>query len=229
MKLLYGTGNPAKLEFMRRALAGLQAGGCAEEEHSIEELQENLKEALEIVGLEDMDRKAPPAAEAGASPLENARQKALAYYRFYKIPVFSCDSGLYFDGLPDEVQPGVHVRTINGKYLSDEEMQEYYGGLARKYGDLRARYHNAICLVMDEEHIYECMDESLVSKAFLITAVPYSKVLHKGFPLDSLSIDLETGKYFYELEDKKLDQLAVEEGCREFFRKLLSGKDMPVS
>ena len=32
----------------------------------------------------------------------------------------------YFDNVPDEIQPGVHVRTINGKYLSDEEMLAYY-------------------------------------------------------------------------------------------------------
>lgn len=25
--------------------------------------------------------------------------------------------GLYFDNVPDEDQPGVHVRTVNGKYL----------------------------------------------------------------------------------------------------------------
>ena len=86
MKLLYGTGNPAKLESMRRRLADLD---------------------LEILGLGDMDRKAPKVPEDGNSPLENARQKALAYYDFFGIPVFSCDSGLYFEGLPQELQPGV--------------------------------------------------------------------------------------------------------------------------
>lgn len=201
MKLLYGTGNPAKLESMRRALADLHF-------------------FIEILGLRDMGREVPVISETGKSPLENARQKALAYYNFYQMPVFSCDSGLYFEGLPDEVQPGVHVRTVNGKYLNDEEMLEYYGGLAKKYGNLKARYHNAICLVMDREHVYECMDESLMSKVFLITASPYAKVLHTGFPIDSLSVDIETGKYFYELGEDEMNQLAVEDGFREFFRKL---------
>lgn len=201
MKLLYGTGNPAKLESMRRALADLPV-------------------FIEILGLRDMGREAPVVSETGKSPLENARQKALAYYDFYQMPVFSCDSGLYFEGLPDEVQPGVHVRTVNGKYLNDEEMLEYYAGLAKKYGNLKARYHNAICLVMDREHVYECMDESLMSKVFLITASPYTKVLHKGFPIDSLSVDIETGKYFYELGEDEMNQLAVEDGFREFFWKL---------
>lgn len=200
MKLLYGTGNPAKLDFMRRALTGI---------------------GIELAGLPDMDKKAPPVPEDGRTPLENARQKAHAYYEFYGVPVFSCDSGLYFEGLPEEVQPGVHVRTVNEKYLSDEEMQTYYGGLAEQYGGIRARYQNGICLILDRDHIYESMDESLTSKAFLIVSAPYSKVEHKGFPLDSLSVDIETGKYFYELGEGKVDQLAVEEGCRAFFRRLM--------
>ena len=111
-KLLYGTGNPAKLESMRRRLGGLQ---------------------VEILGLEDMEREAPDVSEDGCTPLENARKKALAYHLFYGIPVFSCDSGLYFEGLPEELQPGVHVRTVNGRYLTDGEMLEYYSSMAEKY------------------------------------------------------------------------------------------------
>jgi 8-oxo-dGTP diphosphatase len=224
MKLLYGTGNAAKLEVMRRALAGLVTGS----ELSAREGGEfYMGEPLEILGLSDMEREAPPVPEDGSSPLENARQKALAYYAFFGVPVFSCDSGLYFEGLPEAIQPGVHVRTVKGKYLTDEEMQAYYGGLAAKYGDLRARYHNAICLVLDRDHVYECMDESLVSEVFLITSKPWSGVRRKGFPLDSLSVDVRTGKYYYELEQEYVDssianadELALDEGFRGFFRKL---------
>lgn len=198
MRLLYGTGNAAKLESMRRRLAQLD---------------------LEILGLGDMDRPAPSVREEGATPLENARQKALAYYEAFCIPVFSCDSGLYFEGVPEEIQPGVHVRTVGGRYLTDEEMLEYYGGLARKYGDLRARYKNAISLVLDRDHIYESMDDSLASRVFLLTAVPHSQILHRGFPLDSLSVDAGTGKYFYDLGESETDQVAVDDGFIDFFRK----------
>lgn len=201
MKLLYGTGNPAKLEHMRRRLAGLN---------------------IEILGLKDMDKEAPEIPENGSSPLENARQKALAYYHFYGIPVFSCDSGLYFEGVPEEIQPGVHVRTVNGRCLTDQEMLDYYSSLAKKYGNLKARYRNAICLVLDPEHIFESMDESLASKYFLLTAVPHSQIRHRGFPLDSLSVDPETGKYFYDLPEKKADPTAIEDGFLRFFTEHLS-------
>ena len=44
------------------------------------------------------------------------------------------DNNLYIEGLPDEKQPGTHVRRINGKELNDEEMIEYYSKLGNEYG-----------------------------------------------------------------------------------------------
>ncbi len=130
MKLLYGTGNPAKLSAMNSRLEQLD---------------------IELIGLNDLKVEGysfPKVSENGNTPLENARLKALAYYEAFHMPVFSCDSGLYFDDVPNEVQPGVHVRNVNGKCLSDEEMIEYYTGLVKRYGNLVARYRNAICFVI---------------------------------------------------------------------------------
>ncbi len=199
MKLLYGTGNPAKLAAMGRRLEKL---------------------GIELIGLQELDREIPHVPEEGKTPLENARQKATAYYRALHMPVFSCDSGLYFDNVPDEVQPGVHVRTVQGKYLSDEEMISHYSGLARKYGNLSARYKNAVCLVLDEKHIYEAMDPSMESGRFLLTWKPH-KIRKQGFPLDSLSLEVGSGKYYYDIQKEKLDQVAVEDGFLDFFRRVL--------
>lgn len=207
MKLLYGTGNPAKLESMKTRLAQLD---------------------IELLGLQDLvaeGKNIPKVPEDGNTPLENARQKAIAYYEAFQIPVFSCDSGLYFDDVPDELQPGVHVRNINGKCLSDDEMIEYYTGLVRKYGKLKARYKNAICFVKDREHIYEAMEPSMASEPFLLTDRPHSTVRKQGFPLDSLSVDSKTGQYYYDLPPDRLDQVAVEDGFLMFFRKVLALKN----
>lgn len=206
MKILYGTGNPAKLSSMK---------------HRLEKLN------IELIGLNDIKEKGieiPEVPEDGNTPLENARQKATAYYEAFHIPVFSCDSGLYFDNVPDEVQPGVHVRTVNGSYLSDEQMIEYYSGLAKQYGNLTARYKNAICFVMDENHTYEAMEPSMESEKFIITDTPHSSIRKKGFPLDSLSIDIKTNKYYYDLPTDRLEQVAVEDGFLMFFQEVL-GKD----
>ena len=167
----------------------------------------------------------PRVPEDGNTPLENARQKAAAYYKAFGMPVFSCDSGLYFDDVPDEVQPGVHVRNRNGKCLSDDEMIAYYAGLAQKYGNLKARYKNAICFVRDEAHIYEAMEPSMESEPFLLMDRPHSAIRKEGFPLDSLSVDIKTGQYYYDLPPDRLDQVAVEDGFLEFFRRVLALKN----
>ena len=200
--MLYGTGNPAKLNAMKKRLSGL---------------------GITLVGLKDLGCEIPEGVEDGKTPLENARKKAVAYFEAFRIPVFSCDSGLYIDGVPENEQPGVHVRRVNGKVLSDEQMIVHYSSLAKKYGNPTARYRNAICFVEDEKHIYEAMEPSMGSSAFILTSKPYP-VMKKGFPLDSLSVDIKTGKYYYELTGNELDRLAVEDGFAEFFRKILFEK-----
>lgn len=203
MKLLFGTGNQAKLSVMRNRLDKL---------------------GIELVGLNDLKAEGiyiPEVAENGITPLENARQKALAYFEAFQMPVFSCDSGLYFDDVPDEIQPGVHVRNINGKCLSDEEMVTYYTGLAQKYGNLMAEYRNAICFVVNKEHIYESFEPDLSSEKFIITDKPHSAIRKKGFPLDSISIDMKTGKYYYDMTVEECRKFAVEDGFLKFFERVL--------
>ena len=204
MKLLYGTGNLAKLSAMRNRLEQLD---------------------IELIGLNDLRAEGkiiPEVIEDGNTPLENARLKAMAYYEAFQIPVFSCDSGLYFDNVPDEVQPGVHVRNVNGKCLSDDEMIDYYSGLVKAYGNLVARYRNAICFIMDDIHIYEAMEPSMESEKFILTDKPHSTVRKEGFPLDSISLDIKTNKYYYDLPEDKLEQVAVEDGFLEFFKNILN-------
>lgn len=195
MRLLYATTNPAKYTAMRDALQPL---------------------GISLASLRDMEQ-VPVAPEEGGSPLENARQKALFYYDHYRVPLFSCDSGLYLEGLPRELQPGLHVRSPQGVYLDDQAMMDYYGGLAARYGDLTARYRNAVCLVLDREHVYESMEESLASRRFLLTARPH-EIRRPGFPLDSLSRRLEDGAYYYDVNAHDADDLVGYEGFVEFFR-----------
>lgn len=204
MKLLYGTGNKAKLSVMKNRLE---------------------KIGIELVGLNDLRAEGkivPEVIEDGNTPLENARLKAMAYYEVFQIPVFSCDSGLYFDNVPDEVQPGVHVRNVNGKCLSDDEMIDYYSGLIKVYGNLVARYRNAICFVMDDAHIYEAMEPTMESEKFILTDKPHSTIRKEGFPLDSISLDIKTNKYYYDLPEDTLEKVAVEDGFLEFFKNILN-------
>ncbi len=195
MKILYGTTNPAKLDWMKKNLQGLD---------------------IEMVCLRDIAGAIPDVPENGSTPLENAIQKAQAYYKAFGMPVFSCDSGLFFENLP-EYSPGVHVRTVGGKYLTDDEMIAYYGGLAREHGEIIAQYRNAICFVPDEEHIYTDMSEDLHGDRFVITATPHPKRV-EGFPLDSISKTINN-VYYYDLE--KNENMLRRNGWKRFFEEVL--------
>ena len=203
MKILYGTTNKAKLQAMKNAVKSLN---------------------IELIGLQDVTGELPQIEENGNTPLENAEIKAKAYYKAFGMPVFSCDSGLYFDELTKEEQPGIHVRRVNGKELTDEEMLEYYASLAEKYGGrITGRYRNAICFILDEEHQYSSMDMSIATEPFILVTRPHKKRV-PGFPLDSLSVDIVTGKYYYDLDVKDVST-SVDDGVRAFFTNVF--RDLP--
>lgn len=200
MKILYGTTNQAKFNLMKSVSDSL---------------------GFELIGLNNINSPLPHIEESGKNPLENAKIKAQTYYKAFSMPVFSCDSGLYFDGLPDELQPMTHIRRVGGKNLTDDEMTEYYAGLSKAHGGkLVGRYKNAIYFVVNDDLHFSRMDDSLASEPFIISDVPHSKKV-KGFPLDRLSIDIKSGKYFYDVENS-VDNLAVVNGLEAFFKEALS-------
>ena len=180
MKLIYGTTNIAKIDFMKRRIEPL---------------------GIEILSLTDVDAQKLDIAENGNNPLENAKIKALAYYEALKMPVFSCDSGLYIDGLDESRQPGINIRGQDD-YMDDDEAVRYYSALAAELGgSMTARYKNAIVLVLDEKTIYEYMGEDIASEPFLMISKPHKNgVVARGFPLDCLSVQIESGRYYYDIE-----------------------------
>lgn len=202
MKILYGTTNKAKLMAMEIAVKPL---------------------GIELIGLNDLKCEIPFVNECGETPLENAKIKARTYYDAFHMPVFSCDSGLYFDELEDDEQPGIHVRRVDGKELSDDEMILYYSSLAEQHGGkLTGRYRNAIYFILDETASFSSMDISIATEPFVLVSKPHPKRV-EGFPLDSLSKDIVSGEYYYDLEVKDVST-SVEEGVKKFFSKILEGR-----
>lgn len=202
MKILYGTTNQGKLLAMKKSVEGLD---------------------IELIGLQDVEGELPKIDENGKTPLENAELKARAYFEAFHMPVFSCDSGLYFDELAEEEQPGIHVRRVDGKELTDDEMIVHYAFLAERYGGkITGRYRNAIYFILDENHHYSSMDMSIATEPFTLVTKPHAKRV-PGFPLDALSIDIETGKYYYDLVVKDVST-SVDDGVRAFFKRIFEKK-----
>jgi XTP/dITP diphosphohydrolase len=201
-RLLYGTGNKAKLNAMREWLKDLP---------------------IKIDALEDI---VPDVPEDGKTPLQNARQKAAAYYAVLLRPVFSCDSGLIIQDVPEEMNPGVHARRPQGKSLSDGEMISYYAQLAKAFGHnglLHARYQNAICLVINENTCFEHDGEDICSDTFLLADKPHP-MRTPGWPLDSLSVSAKTGMYWFDmpLNERLSSHKDLRPGFENFFTRALN-------
>jgi len=198
MKILYGTTNESKITFMQKKVEHL---------------------GIKIQSLTDMQAPKLFITENGSSPLENARIKALAYYDMLKIPLFSCDSGLYIDGLDDEKQPGINIRGLNDQ-MDDEETIAYYSELADKMGGkMVARYKNAICFITENGVIYEHMGDDIASNPFYIVSKSH-KVRNAGFPIDSLSVDIESIRYYVDME-YPYKYAEADDGFSAFFQKVL--------
>lgn len=200
MKLVYGTYNPSKFQSMIKMIEGL---------------------SIDLISLNSFNIELKEAVEYGKSPLDNAIAKAKTYYNQLKRPVFSCDSGLFFDDVDERDQPGVYIKRVNGKILTDLEMQRYYSKLAEKYGGrLTAYYKNSICLILGEDLVYKYDGDDLNSEKFYLVTKPHS-IFREGFPIDSLSVDIESMKYYYDLDGDKNENLGVINGFRNFFIRTL--------
>lgn len=211
LEIIYGTGNGAKISYMEETLKNLPVKIV------------DLHQAAEKEGII-----LPDIKETGENPLENARLKAEGYFRVFGKPVFSCDSGIYLwnyttkEPLPDEEQPGIHIRGNGERRLGDEELLAYYIGLVKKYGQVCGRFKNGICFIWNGQQRKESMSESMWGEPFLLTDKPHEKRV-EGFPVDRISLDISTGKYLYDLEKDSEGEEAQNRGFENFFRQCLTG------
>ena len=177
MKVLFATTNPAK----------------------IKKYAEKLKEKnIEVLTIKDLGINLKPE-ETGRNAIENAYIKAKAYYDKTKITTIGMDNNLYIEELPEEKQPGTHVRRVNGKELNDDEMIEYYTSLAKEYGGkLTAKW--IFGMVICDENGAENYSWTKDHFYFVDNA---SKVRNPGYPLESISVIPEFNKYAVELNEEE--------------------------
>ena len=181
-KVLFATGNESKAERFKKGL---------------------LENNIEIITLNDIEKNID-IEENGKDAIENALIKARAYSNVYDLPVFAMDDNLYIDDIPEEKQPGMYVRRVNGKRLNDNEMIEYYSNLAHEYGKngkLTCRWVYGIAVIKDgKESTYTWSKED-----FYIVDKPSNKI-NSGYPLNTISINKKLNKYFTDMteEDKEM-------------------------
>lgn len=179
MKVLFATTNPAKVGKYKKALE---------------------EKGIELITIKDLNLKLD-IEENGKDAIENAYIKAKAYYEATGITTIGMDNNLFIEELPDEIQPKTHVRRVNGKELTDDEMIEYYTNLVKEYGGkLTAKWVYGM-IICDNNRKEEY---SWTKDHFYFVDTPCEK-RNQGYPLDSISIVPEFNKYLVELteEDKK--------------------------
>lgn len=179
MKVLFATTNPAKVNKYAESLT---------------------KQGIELLTLKDLELKID-VNESGKDAIENAYIKAKAYYDATGIISIGMDNTLFIEELPENKQPGTHVRRVNGKELSDEEMIEYYSNLVKEHGGkLTAKWVYGMVIYNGKETKIHTWNKS----NFYFVDTPSEK-RNPGYPLDSIAIIPEFNKYLVELteEEKK--------------------------
>ena len=182
---------------------------ATENESKIKRFKNKLeKNNIEIISIKDMD-KSVDINENGKNAVENALIKARAYASICDYPVFAMDDNLYIEEIPDEKQPGMYVRRVNGKRLNDDEMIEYYSDLARKYGDngkITCRWVYGMAVINNgKESTYTWSKED-----FYIVDKPSNKI-NPGYPLDTISINKELNKYITDITDEDRKKIKKDE------------------
>ena len=196
MKVLFATSNPAKVRNYKEELS---------------------KKGIELLTLKDIDISIP-VEESGKNAIENAYIKAKAYYDELGMPTIGMDNNLFIEGLPDELQPGVFVRRIGGKELNDDEMIEYYTKLVKEYGGkLKARWVYGMVLITNNE-TYEF--NWSYNDFYLVSEV--NKKRNPGYPLDSISIDEKTNKYFVDMTESDRKENDKETSDKEVIEFILN-------
>ena len=171
-EILFATGNESKVNRFKEKL--LERGILLK---SLKDININLE-----------------VEENGKTAIENAEIKAKAYYDVTKITTMAMDDTMYIDDIPEDKQPGVFVRRVNGKRLNDEEMIEYYTNLVKTYGK--------------------------DGKYYLVDTPAQDMI--EGYPLSSILVNRKVNKYdiYLSEEDKKIGQ-ADDAGFIDFIEKTI--------
>ncbi|MEG2250161.1 MAG: non-canonical purine NTP pyrophosphatase [Bacilli bacterium] len=162
-----------------------------------------LKKDIEVINLKDLSIKLEEP-EDGINSIENALIKAREAYKKTNMTVIGMDDSLYLENVPDNIQPGLYVRRVNNKTLTDEEMLDYYTDLVKKYGNngrINCKWIYGLALINKngEEFTYTWSKDNFYMVDIL------SDKINPGYPLNTISKYKVTDKYFTDMteDDKK--------------------------
>lgn len=168
-----------------------------------------LKNNIEVLSLKDLEIDLD-VNENGKDAIENALIKARECFKKTYMPSIGMDDTLYFENVPENKQPGMYVRRVNGKTLNDEEMLNYYIDLVKQYGTDGKLYCKWIygLAVIDQngkESTYTWNKDN-----FYMVDMPSDKI-NPGYPLNSISKYKLIDKYFTEITEDDMQLIKINE------------------
>ena len=177
-ELIFGTSNRAKIDQIQAALGDAN---------------------IIVRGINEFDIQID-VVEDGATAQENAKKKAIAYAKAIGRTVFAMDNALYFNGIDDSEQPGVFVRRLGGiERSSDEEMINSYTGFIEKHGKRLDGWWDFGVSIANANGT--SVEDSIISPRLFVSEA--SKRVVPGYPLESIQIDKDTGKYISEMNSRE--------------------------
>lgn len=185
-KILIGTTNPSKIKRFESLLDGFDVSFYT----------------LKDLGIEDEPN------ETGNSPEANAIIKAKHYGAYFDLVICN-DSGLYFENLDfyDVRQPGLSIRSPQGEKLDDEQMIEYYSSLVHHLGGKVLAYYVDGIAIYNQGNISSFMEDQepiKLNSFYMIDKITSKR--HPGWPLDSISLNRNTLRYFVDEENEDYDK-----------------------
>lgn len=168
-----------------------------------------LKYNINTLTLRDLNIKLN-IEENGKTAIENARIKAKELYRITNKPSMGMDDTLYLEGVPEEKQPGLFVRRVNGKELNDEEMIEHYLKLVKEYGVngvLNAKWVYGMVVINEKGEEFEYTWE----KANIYMVDRVSEKLNNGYPLNSITKLKVIDKYLTDVTEEDKEKIKINE------------------
>lgn len=180
-KILFATHNPSKLNLYKNML----------KDHD-----------YELIGLSDLELEYE-VEELGNNVKDIAIKKVTEYSKLTNLVTISEDTGLYFENVNDDEQPGINVNSINGVKLTEEGRIEHYLKLINKYGGRLEGYWQKTIAISDLNGNITTFDYKV--KKIFVNEVNENRNI--GYPLDSISITPEYNKYTVDLTDEENNKL----------------------
>ncbi len=144
------------------------------------------------------------AEEIGKDEKENAKIKALAYYKASQINSVSLDTGFYFEGYPEDKQPAKNAQRVAGVTDNDsddqryQKMVSYYTKEANKNGgQIKGYFRDVFCCYNGQNTFFA---EAI--RPVVVTNKINKKDVH--LPIASVYIIPSNNKYYHDLTEDEI-------------------------